>query len=72
MTFTIRSMHTLYYSGIRFSSFQEMGKLDALKDKWWKEKGAGSCQGDGNGGDGKAGLPLANVGGVFVVLVGGK
>ncbi|BET00801.1 kainate selective glutamate receptor activity [Nesidiocoris tenuis] len=49
---------------------QERGKLNELKTKWWKEKrGGGSCQEDPpNDADD---LGLDNVGGVFVVLLGG-
>ncbi|XP_011304729.1 glutamate receptor ionotropic, kainate 2 isoform X3 [Fopius arisanus] len=52
---------------------QEEGKLHILKTRWWKEKrGGGKCREDNQ----KAGstaneLGLANVGGVFVVLMGG-
>ncbi|XP_074099238.1 kainate-type ionotropic glutamate receptor subunit 1D isoform X7 [Cotesia typhae] len=52
---------------------QEEGKLHTLKTRWWKEKrGGGKCREDNQ----KAGstaneLGLANVGGVFVVLMGG-
>lgn len=50
---------------------QENGMLHMLKNRWWKEKhGVGSC-GDDNKGGGVTELSLANVGGVFVVLVGG-
>lgn len=50
-------------------SLQESGKLEVLKNRWWKEKhGGGACDiDDGQGGDVKE-LTLANVGGVFVVL----
>jgi len=49
---------------------QESGKLQELKIKWWKEqRGGGKCEklatGDG------AQLDLANLGGVFIVLIGG-
>ncbi|KAL1451885.1 hypothetical protein WDU94_006220 [Cyamophila willieti] len=49
-------------------TLQETGKLDAMKNKWWNEKGVGSC-GEDKADTGR--LPLANVGGVFVVLVSG-
>lgn len=50
---------------------QENGMLHMLKNRWWKEKhGVGSC-GEENKGGGVTELSLANVGGVFVVLVGG-
>ncbi|KAL1451875.1 hypothetical protein WDU94_006210 [Cyamophila willieti] len=51
-------------------TLQEKGKLDALKNKWWKEKGAGTCQAEEASSE-TQGLTLANVGGVFVVLVSG-
>ncbi|XP_071445424.1 glutamate receptor ionotropic, kainate 2-like [Hetaerina americana] len=52
---------------------QEVGKLYALKVKWWKEKrGGGACRDDASKGSGAASeLGLPNVGGVFVVLIGG-
>ncbi|KAL3278738.1 hypothetical protein HHI36_016268 [Cryptolaemus montrouzieri] len=53
---------------------QEEGKLHILKTRWWKEKrGGGKCSRDevmkasGTANE----LGLANVGGVFVVLMGG-
>lgn len=50
---------------------QENGMLHVLKNRWWKERhGVGSC-GDESKGGGVTELSLANVGGVFVVLVGG-
>ncbi|XP_044006778.1 glutamate receptor ionotropic, kainate 2 isoform X4 [Aphidius gifuensis] len=52
---------------------QEEGKLHILKTRWWKEKrGGGKCRED-NQKTGSAAneLGLANVGGVFVVLMGG-
>ena len=48
--------------------------LQTLKDRWWKQKGGGGAcpeEGKGGGGGGGGELSLANVGGVFVVLVGG-
>ncbi|XP_034252804.1 glutamate receptor ionotropic, kainate 2-like isoform X2 [Thrips palmi] len=52
---------------------QEEGKLHILKTKWWKEKrGGGSCRDDPSKSSSAANeLGLANVGGVFVVLLGG-
>ncbi|XP_045593286.1 glutamate receptor ionotropic, kainate 2 isoform X4 [Procambarus clarkii] len=52
---------------------QEMGRLHALKRKWWKEKrGGGTCQDDESKSSSKANeLGLNNVGGVFVVLLAG-
>ena len=45
--------------------------LHVLKNRWWKERhGVGTCSDDGKGG-GVTELSLANVGGVFVVLLGG-
>ncbi|XP_054269962.1 glutamate receptor ionotropic, kainate 2 isoform X2 [Macrosteles quadrilineatus] len=52
---------------------QEEGKLHILKTRWWKEKrGGGSCRDDTTKSSSAANeLGLANVGGVFVVLMGG-
>ncbi|KAK9498544.1 hypothetical protein O3M35_003153 [Rhynocoris fuscipes] len=52
---------------------QEEGKLHVLKTKWWKEKrGGGACRDDALKSSSAANeLGLANVGGVFVVLMGG-
>ncbi|XP_070517537.1 glutamate receptor ionotropic, kainate 2 isoform X2 [Cardiocondyla obscurior] len=52
---------------------QEEGKLHMLKTRWWKEKrGGGSCREDTSKSSSAANeLGLANVGGVFVVLMGG-
>ncbi|XP_068617321.1 glutamate receptor ionotropic, kainate 2-like [Battus philenor] len=52
---------------------QEEGKLTRMKDKWWKEKrGGGACaDDDASSGDAQP-LVLANVGGVFIVLVAGS
>ncbi|XP_011691570.1 PREDICTED: glutamate receptor ionotropic, kainate 2-like [Wasmannia auropunctata] len=52
---------------------QEEGKLHMLKTRWWKEKrGGGSCRDDTSKSSSAANeLGLANVGGVFVVLMGG-
>ncbi|KAK9498543.1 hypothetical protein O3M35_003152 [Rhynocoris fuscipes] len=50
---------------------QEAGRVTQLKNKWWKEKrGGGACQEKLDGGAATA-LDLENVGGVFVVLLGG-
>ncbi|KAF6211502.1 hypothetical protein GE061_012014 [Apolygus lucorum] len=50
---------------------QEKGKLTQLRDKWWKEKrGGGACNAEEEGGA-ASDLGLDNVGGVFVVLLGG-
>jgi len=50
----------------------ETNRILILKNRWWKEKrGGGACK-DEAGSSGKASeLGLANVGGVFVVLIGG-
>jgi len=49
---------------------QEGGQLHILKRKWWKQrKGGGKCKELAEGG--AAELGLSNVGGVFVVLIGG-
>ncbi|KAL0275564.1 UNVERIFIED_CONTAM: hypothetical protein PYX00_003378 [Menopon gallinae] len=52
---------------------QEEGKLHILKTRWWKEKReGGSCRDDTSKSSSAANeLGLANVGGVFVVLMGG-
>ncbi|KAF4528160.1 hypothetical protein B566_EDAN016924 [Ephemera danica] len=51
---------------------QEVGKMYALKVKWWKEKrGGGQCKDDTAGSGAASELGLANVGGVFVVLIVG-
>ncbi|XP_077295106.1 glutamate receptor ionotropic, kainate 2-like isoform X2 [Arctopsyche grandis] len=50
---------------------QEQGMLHKMKDKWWKEKcGGGACSDDAKDSSSQE-LGLSNVGGVFVVLVGG-
>ena len=50
---------------------QEEQKLQMLYNKWWKEKGvSGKCDSDEGKKDANA-LAIANVGGVFVVLVAG-
>jgi ABC-type amino acid transport substrate-binding protein len=64
-----RPYRTLLNEGILH--LQETGMLHVLKNRWWKEKrGGGTCTDDGKGG-GVTELSLANVGGVFVVLLGG-
>ncbi|CAD7092223.1 unnamed protein product [Hermetia illucens] len=52
---------------------QEEGKLHILKTRWWKEKrGGGACRTEPSKSTSAANeLGLANVGGVFVVLMGG-
>ncbi|XP_057671940.1 glutamate receptor ionotropic, kainate 2 isoform X1 [Diorhabda carinulata] len=52
---------------------QEEGKLHILKTRWWKEKrGGGRCRDETTKTSSTANeLGLANVGGVFVVLMGG-
>ncbi|CAH1182546.1 unnamed protein product [Phyllotreta striolata] len=52
---------------------QEEGKLHILKTRWWKEKrGGGKCRDETTKTSSTANeLGLANVGGVFVVLMGG-
>lgn len=51
---------------------QEAGKLHSFKEKWWKErKGGGKCLDDSKKSSAVTELSLANVGGVFVVLLGG-
>ncbi|XP_045498949.1 glutamate receptor ionotropic, kainate 2-like [Colias croceus] len=52
---------------------QEQGKITRMKDKWWKEKrGGGACADDDAGSGDAQPLVLANVGGVFIVLVAGS
>ncbi|OQR69094.1 glutamate receptor, partial [Tropilaelaps mercedesae] len=49
---------------------QEAGKLHSFKEKWWKErKGGGKCTDDTKKSSAVTELSLANVGGVFVVLL---
>uniref|UniRef100_A0A914UQJ0 Ionotropic glutamate receptor C-terminal domain-containing protein n=2 Tax=Plectus sambesii TaxID=2011161 RepID=A0A914UQJ0_9BILA len=51
---------------------QEKTVLTELKDKWWKQKrGGGKCANEDSKKGGHNELGLQNVGGVFVVLVGG-
>lgn len=64
-----RPYRTLLSEGILH--LQETGMLHILKNRWWKERrGGGTCTDDGKG-SGVTELSLANVGGVFVVLLGG-
>ncbi|CAH0555475.1 unnamed protein product [Brassicogethes aeneus] len=49
---------------------QEEGRLQTLKTKWWKDKrDEPSCDDINGGGGNSSELALANVGGVFLVLV---
>ncbi|XP_076373999.1 glutamate receptor ionotropic, kainate 2-like isoform X2 [Tachypleus tridentatus] len=51
---------------------QEGGVLHILKERWWKQKkGGGQCVESKKGSSSVRELGLANVGGVFVVLLGG-
>ncbi|KAK4337133.1 hypothetical protein RND71_043892 [Anisodus tanguticus] len=52
---------------------QESGVLHQLKDRWWKQKrGGGACADDAKKASSSVTeLSLGNVGGVFVVLLGG-
>ncbi|CAG7824228.1 unnamed protein product [Allacma fusca] len=52
-------------------SLQEEGVLDDLKRKWWKEQRKENQCAAGGDGDSVKPLNLKNVGGVFVVLIGG-
>ncbi|XP_017490329.1 PREDICTED: glutamate receptor ionotropic, kainate 1-like, partial [Rhagoletis zephyria] len=54
-------------------SLQESGRLHLLKDKWWKQKkGGGQCLEDSKKTSSTVtALKIDNVGGVFVVLIGG-
>lgn len=64
-----RPYRTLLSQGIL--QLQENGMLHVLKNRWWKERhGVGTCSDDNKGGQ-VTELSLANVGGVFVVLLGG-
>lgn len=50
--------------------FQEEGLIQSLYEKWWK--GSENCDADGGPAAGKASpLGVYNVGGIFVVLMGG-
>ncbi|XP_065566794.1 glutamate receptor ionotropic, kainate 2-like [Artemia franciscana] len=51
---------------------QETNRLLILKNRWWKEKrGGGRCKDEASGSGAASELALANVGGVFLVLVCG-
>ncbi|XP_054152427.1 glutamate receptor ionotropic, kainate 2-like [Oppia nitens] len=51
---------------------QETGRLLMLKEKWWKQKkGGGKCTDDNKKSSSVTALKIDNVGGVFVVLLGG-
>jgi hypothetical protein len=51
---------------------QESGTLHLLKEKWWKQKkGGGQCLDDSKKSSSVTALKIDNVGGVFVVLLGG-
>lgn len=51
---------------------QETQKLHELYDRWWKQRGgAGQCDNDDKGKKDANALAIANVGGIFVVLVTG-
>ncbi|XP_050695826.1 glutamate receptor ionotropic, kainate 2-like isoform X2 [Eriocheir sinensis] len=50
---------------------KENGTLHRLKDKWWKGEGGCMSEASSTKSSGAAELGLANVGGVFVVLIGG-
>ncbi|KAF2349519.1 hypothetical protein FHG87_019724 [Trinorchestia longiramus] len=53
-------------------SLQESGRLYIMKQLWWKEKhGGGKCKEEASAGGMASELNLSNVGGVFVVLIGG-
>ncbi|XP_069950782.1 glutamate receptor ionotropic, kainate 2-like isoform X2 [Cherax quadricarinatus] len=53
-------------------SMQERGRLHVLKEKWFKQKrGGGKCKEEAGGSSMASELNLSNVGGVFVVLLGG-
>ncbi|XP_013787893.1 glutamate receptor ionotropic, kainate 2-like [Limulus polyphemus] len=53
-------------------NLQEEGKLHVLKSKWWKKKGGDKCTEEGGKASGsESEMGLANVGGVFVVLLMG-
>lgn len=47
----------------------EKGKLQSLKKRWWQEKGGGLCQKDDTESANSGELGMANVGGVFLVLM---
>jgi len=51
---------------------QEDQVLQSLYNRWWKERGgAGHCDADEKGKKDANALAIANVGGVFVVLIAG-
>ena len=51
---------------------QESGALLILKERWWKQKkGGGKCMDEKKGSSSVMPLKIDNVGGVFVVLLGG-
>ncbi|KAL1131739.1 hypothetical protein AAG570_011352, partial [Ranatra chinensis] len=50
---------------------QESGKLHELKNKWWKEKSGKTCDAEAPEGAKNNELGMSNVGGVFLVLIGG-
>ncbi|XP_045122120.1 LOW QUALITY PROTEIN: glutamate receptor ionotropic, kainate 2-like [Portunus trituberculatus] len=53
-------------------TLQENGTLHILKEKWFKQKrGGGKCKEEAGGSSMASELNLSNVGGVFVVLMGG-
>ncbi|XP_066583370.1 glutamate receptor ionotropic, kainate 2-like [Prorops nasuta] len=52
-------------------SMQENGQLLELKEKWWKEQGGGKCDNKDADSENSNELGLANVGGVFLVLMCG-
>ncbi|RXG61714.1 Glutamate receptor ionotropic, kainate 2 [Armadillidium vulgare] len=53
-------------------SLQEQGRLYFLKEKWWRQKrGGGRCKEEAGSSGMASELNLSNVGGVFVVLLGG-
>lgn len=47
----------------------EKGTLQTLKTRWWKEKGGGLCEKDDTESASSGELGMANVGGVFLVLM---
>ncbi|XP_055382823.1 glutamate receptor ionotropic, kainate 2-like [Condylostylus longicornis] len=52
---------------------QEDGSLLKMKNKWWKEKrGGGACADSGADSGGAVALEIANLGGVFLVLILGS
>lgn len=50
---------------------QENGILQDLKKKWWEERGGGLCSKDSAEPANSSELGIANVGGVFLVLIFG-